>query len=364
MLRAFTFGIALFCSLPAGAASIDVTPLKDSPNEALIVINGELHSADVENFRTKVAPFSKGVVVLSSPGGSALAGVEIGRLIRLRGFKTWVLSGFRCESACAIAWLGGSPRFMGRDALVGFHAAYKLEDGRPQETGAGNALVGGYLSQLGLSDRAIVYVTSTAPTSMTYLTAEDARRADIEVGLLDPDDKEQRKAATPAPPATASRSPVPSISDRSLTFVRVINDSMSEANSKTLQVLMGVYASTVRYYGKDVSKEDVLAQVARFLERWPARKYQVKPGSVTVDCDDVSMRCTVRGVIEFDARSAARSQRSSGTASFEYLLQYTAGQVVPVILAESGALIDRRMEPLALGGGAVGGYVPGYGAPK
>jgi hypothetical protein len=81
------------------------------------------------------------VVLLESPGGSALAGIEIGRTIRLRNFLTWVPSGVRCASACAAAWLGGTKRLMGKSALVGFHAAYRVDQGRIAESAAANAVL-------------------------------------------------------------------------------------------------------------------------------------------------------------------------------------------------------------------------------
>jgi hypothetical protein len=44
---------------------------------------------------------------------------------------------------------------MGSDAKIGFHAAYRLENGAAIETGVGNALLGAYLSNLGLLEQAI-----------------------------------------------------------------------------------------------------------------------------------------------------------------------------------------------------------------
>jgi hypothetical protein len=70
---------------------------------------------------------------------------------------------------------------MGRTALVGFHAAYTEKEGLPSESGVGNALVGSYLTQIGLSEIAVVYITQAAPTQMTLLTLRDAKQIGIEV---------------------------------------------------------------------------------------------------------------------------------------------------------------------------------------
>jgi hypothetical protein len=47
-------------------------------------------------------------------------------------------------------------------AQIGFHAAYIEKAGRASESGVGNALVGSYLTQIGLSENAVVYITQAA----------------------------------------------------------------------------------------------------------------------------------------------------------------------------------------------------------
>ena len=101
----------------------------------VIAIFGELQLADGQNFADRVSGLSNGVVVLSSPGGNLVAGLRIGTIIRLKNFATVVPDGTYCASACAFAWLGGTSRYMGQKGLVGFHAAYKIENGKPTETG-------------------------------------------------------------------------------------------------------------------------------------------------------------------------------------------------------------------------------------
>src|SRR5437762_6696857 len=109
-------------------------------------------SSDLVKFRTQVGRLTKALVVFNIDGGILQAGIEIGKTIRLKSFATAVLDGSRCASSCAFAWLGGSPRFMQRGAQIGFHAAYINREGRPSESGVGNALVGSYLTQIGLPE--------------------------------------------------------------------------------------------------------------------------------------------------------------------------------------------------------------------
>src|SRR6186997_965118 len=90
----------------AEAAKITVMPGAEAKN-SVVLIEGIFEDGDQAEFQTKVSPYSHGVVVLDSTGGNVWASIVIGRIIRLRGFMTWVPSGATCASACALAWLGG-----------------------------------------------------------------------------------------------------------------------------------------------------------------------------------------------------------------------------------------------------------------
>jgi hypothetical protein len=145
----------------ANAASIIVLPLGQN-EPSLVVITGTIDLADKDEFLRKIAPLQRAIVSFSSDGGSLLAGLQIGETIRLKNFSTLVLDQARCASSCALAWLGGTRRFMGSRAQVGFHAAY---DGQTHEvTSSGNVLVGAYLNKIGLPYSAVVYITFAAPT--------------------------------------------------------------------------------------------------------------------------------------------------------------------------------------------------------
>jgi hypothetical protein len=102
-------------ALPSSAAQIEVH------GGTSITIDGKIEHGDFETFKVKTSPLGKAVVVLASPGGNLLAGIQIGEMIRLRGWSTYVPSA--CASACALAWLGGTQRFMTPIARIGFHAA-------------------------------------------------------------------------------------------------------------------------------------------------------------------------------------------------------------------------------------------------
>lgn len=178
------FPILAFTVLSAGSAQAAAISVQSAGPEkpAIVVVQGTLDPADGERFFAKIAALSSAVVRFQSNGGSVVTGIQIGEMIRLKDFHTVVPAGARCASACALAWLGGSHRFMGPGARIGLHAASDPKSGRV--TGVGNALLGAYLNRVGLPYSAVVYIAQAAPDSVTWLSFADARRLGIEVTLL------------------------------------------------------------------------------------------------------------------------------------------------------------------------------------
>lgn len=149
-----------------------------------IVIVGELQFEDRLKFIQLALGLESAVVFLSSPGGNLKAGIEIGKAIRMKGFHTAVPDSSECASACALVWLGGARRVLVGSGKVGFHAAYKMEAGAAIESGMANAMVGAYLNTLGLSETAIIAMTSARPDQMTWVTAANANSLGIGVETL------------------------------------------------------------------------------------------------------------------------------------------------------------------------------------
>lgn len=206
------FGLlAVLAGQPVMSASIEVRA--DTDNDfRFIFVEGDFEYGDEKNFIKQVLDVQDGVVVFGSNGGNLFAARKIGEAIRLKGLKTLVPDDVRCASACAIAWLAGTPRFMGLRARVGFHAAYRTEGDRPEVSPPGNALVGAYLNRLGLPDRAVSYITSAPPQGMTWLSFSDAEKVGIEVKPFElalnessspPQSKTQDPPPTPPAPTIA-----------------------------------------------------------------------------------------------------------------------------------------------------------------
>lgn len=61
-------------------------------------------------------------IVMNSPGGLAIEGLEMGNFLSREEFKVTVSPGTACLSACAFAFIGG--RDYRIDGILGFHAAW------------------------------------------------------------------------------------------------------------------------------------------------------------------------------------------------------------------------------------------------
>src|SRR3954471_2988594 len=150
----FLFSLLLCSGTAVRAATVEL--VFDSNASTYFRIEGDLELGDEKDFIKKAIALPGGTLVqFNSDGGKILPALRIGKAIRLMGFKTLVLDGRRCVSACALAWLSGQPRFMEAGARIGFHAASKMDEGVRRESGGGNAQVGAYLNSLGLSDLAV-----------------------------------------------------------------------------------------------------------------------------------------------------------------------------------------------------------------
>jgi curved DNA-binding protein CbpA len=122
---------------------------------------------------------------------------------------------------------------------------------------------------------------------------------------------------------------------RAAGFISARISSWSSANVSDLPSYVGAYADQVSYYGSVKSREAVLQDKRRFLERWPERRYELRPNSITAQCKaDV---CRVSGLLDWRARSTARAASASGMAQFEYEVTVLGGTFR--ILSESSSVV-------------------------
>lgn len=128
---------AILFSFPVQA--VDIKREVGSDGIDLIFVSGTFTEGDDVTFRRLAAASAKAVVVLDSGGGNLHAGLAIGRAIRLSGFATAVSPDALCALACAPTWLAGSPRHLDVRSRLGFHAAYRLVNGKASDKWSSSA---------------------------------------------------------------------------------------------------------------------------------------------------------------------------------------------------------------------------------
>jgi hypothetical protein len=80
----------------------------------------------------------------------------------------------------------------------------------------------------------------------------------------------------------------------------------SSNSSAAIRQVSFIYGSRVRFYGRVLRRSDLHAEKRRFIQRWPIRRYPLRPGAVRVTCAGPNARCAVRGVLDWRTESPSR----------------------------------------------------------
>lgn len=174
--KLLAMALTMVCCNAANAAEITHTA---SDGMGVILVEGEIAAGDDEKFRVISLKYRNAVVTLNSNGGRLLPAIEIGKIIKVAGYDTVVPGSAICASSCALIWTAGATRWLSPNGKVGFHASYRDNNGRLEESGVANALVGNYLTLLNLPQKAIVFATSASPNEILWLTKRNKAMAGI-----------------------------------------------------------------------------------------------------------------------------------------------------------------------------------------
>lgn len=154
-----------------------------------------------------------------------------------------------------------------------------------------------------------------------------AERAQQRIDRLRAPATARQSNATPHPDAASS------LEERAARFVTARLAAWASINAGSLATFASAYADKVHYYGSRKSRNAIVLDKRQFLERWPERTYEVRPGSLTVHC--VEIVCKITGMVDWQVRNPARAKSARGAAQFEYELAVSHGGFR--ILSESGS---------------------------
>ena len=111
----------------------------------------------------------------------------------------------------------------------------------------------------------------------------------------------------------------------------------SSNSSAALQQVSLIYGPRVRFYGRVLNRSGLQAEKRRFIQRWPIRRYALRPGTVRVSCSPLKARCTLHGMIDWRTESPRRAVRAHGSSRFVQGFDFSTGH--PLIILESGSVL-------------------------
>ena len=119
--------------------------------------------------------------------------------------------------------------------------------------------------------------------------------------------------ATSHPALTGSKADeLTLIENRAADFASFYWIHVANENEDAIKYLSETYADVVNYYGKRVSKAEIIAEKRRFVQRWPERNYRPRWIDTKINCHAKSQECTIEGVADFEANNSTRGRRESG----------------------------------------------------
>ncbi|QYK40251.1 MAG: hypothetical protein KF887_12505 [Paracoccaceae bacterium] len=147
----------------------------------VLLMSGEIDDSAARRFRSYLEDLTDppDTVALHSPGGNVLQSLQIGRLIRERGFATHVSPDAACLSACPYILAGGIERTVSEAAWVGLHQSYFDQSlvvpvfFAVRSIQTGQAEVMEYLNEMGVDPLIVVPALKTPPDEIYLLVEEE-----------------------------------------------------------------------------------------------------------------------------------------------------------------------------------------------
>jgi hypothetical protein len=153
----------------------------DLAENGRLIVKGRIDPGTAESFAAEVKKRGSYIktVVLSSPGGSVADALQMGRLIRAKGFATEVENGGYCASSCPLVFAGGAARRAGAKAAIGVHQIFA---GAGQAGGLGEGMNGAqrvsaecqrYLREMGVDLEVWVHAMETPKERLYYFKPDE-----------------------------------------------------------------------------------------------------------------------------------------------------------------------------------------------
>jgi len=298
-----------------------------------IVVGGQIEFTDsLTPFELLARQGRAGFVTFDSPGGSPYKAMDLGRLIRRYGLATVQIRSTECASACALAFMGGSTRAAMAGSIGVHRSSFSDTSAMPVDDAVSSvqlltADIIAYMNEMGVDPSLLQLALQYGSDDIRYLSSSEMQRYRVVTG-------EDNGIADQTWPAPSQPSPVPTAvaprqlrdEDRARAFLNASMLTWSSDNDKAMAFVSSAYADPVNFYGKARSRASVVAEKRKFVERWPMRRYAVRPGSVAIDC--ANRLCAISSLVDWYAHSDRRGKTSAGVAQLDFVWDPEAGQIV------------------------------------
>lgn len=176
-----------------------------------ILVSGPFEAQDnLSRFSYLVSTTKPNFVTFNSPGGSVYKAMELGKLIRQFNLATVEIKSQNCESACALAFLGGVLRFADAGA-IGVHRS-SFADGNALGGNVAAAAIQqatadimAYIKSMGADPSLLEIAFSYGSNDMRYLSSSEMAQYHVTTAApQSPTPSIIQPAAPSNPPLTAS----------------------------------------------------------------------------------------------------------------------------------------------------------------
>jgi hypothetical protein len=152
-----------------------------------LIATGMIAPGSAEAFAAEVNARGEYIktVLLNSPGGSVGDALQMGRLIRARGFATEVEKDKICVSSCPLVFVGGVKRAAGADAIIGVHQVFAPDPAEAarhdtmSEAQRVSARCQRYLADMGVDLKMWVHAMETPKDRLFIFPANELRELNI-----------------------------------------------------------------------------------------------------------------------------------------------------------------------------------------
>lgn len=342
MMNVFTTALFGLAALYAGEAlGDDFAPfftIPDAPK--ILILNGEIDLRTPLAFRRALeANPLVTVVALNSPGGSVQPALLIAEEVHDRKLITFVPESGSCASACSFIFFAGSGRYAA--GKLGVHQIYGTNDVEATQLNLSDIIE--TLAKYDVAPAVITKMLRTPSNSMYFFSKEELGSLGIQADVPSEDTAMPKTSR----PATRQPAPVPASvpgneedASQEGPARKAILDLIASSSWDADQALAKAstsYSGFVDFYGKKLTRDDVLRDKIQYMARWPVRSVQPRDESILVGCDQNV--CSISGIYDWAVSNPLKNKRISGVSKFFYQLQMSNP---PQVIKENGIVIERN----------------------